>query len=109
MASDGDDLKREGIDRVVENAGEIWGNCYESLFDGFLSANVGQEITGEMFHLYVRDNCGDPHHPNALGGKWLGVMNRALKDGRLGAPDGLSRASKKESHSSTNPRYFVNY
>ena len=64
-------LRDEGIERVLE-ANAAWGVAYEAA----AKALPKGRYTGEQIRLAIRDEIGEPTHPNAWGGAFRALLVR---------------------------------
>jgi hypothetical protein len=85
MGQSGEQLRDEGIARVLSRTKEQWQADLQGVI---LSFPVGQEVTGEEIRWKAVPRIGEPHHPNV----WGGVIKTAIKD-KLLEPTGEVRKS----------------
>lgn len=96
--SKGDRLRDEGIERVVRNAGPEFSSKVRAMV---YCLPIGYLLMAENVRFALQDIGVHPHHPNAWGGVWQGVVNDGLvaPTGRWLKPtDPRSHSCKKQEY-----------
>ena len=97
--TEGRKLRDEGIDRVLENAGDEW----KAKVLGELIKLKGQTIKAEDLRRHCLAAGIFPHHPNAWGGFTQGLV----KQGRLKKTGSYTQMTDPNSHGRETKIYLV--
>lgn len=96
---DPEDLRDEGLARVLHNAGPLFANRVRAIIQHYMR---GQEVTGEDVRVRCLEAGVRPHHPNA----WGATLRPLI--GTLLVPTGERRSMRtSKSHARTTDVYRV--
>jgi hypothetical protein len=96
----GEQLRDEGINSVISNAGETWIAQATELIRSRLA---GQEVLAESFRVLCEEENILPHHHNA----WGGLTNSLVKQGVLIDTGKMAKSSRPTSHARRQPIWKV--
>lgn len=97
---DGDDLKREGIDKALKNERQEWRRRASLLILSL--AQEGKPFTADDIRRRARHvGLADPHHPNV----WGAIIRTELHAGIIERTGDYRKGSRPEQHSRMIPVY----
>jgi len=105
----GEQLKLEGIDRVLDNEPENWKELADDLTRNWFSyQQAGREFTGQDLRNFIVEVIGEPHHPNCWGALCRRTFRKWLKAGSI-IIYGYDRAKNPPSHDRILIRYRITH